>query len=58
MVIDKLRGEIVQLWLEIWKGFKEVAAFDLDLDRSPGPDKQMRKRHVKQRQGDKEGEGP
>ena len=40
--------------MEIWEGFREGAVFDLDLDRSPGPGRQMRRRHFKQRQGDKE----
>lgn len=53
---DRDRGNIVQAWVEIWKGFKEVAAFDLALDRSPGSYNQMR-RHFKQKQGGKEGVG-
>lgn len=51
------RGEIVQHSVEIWEGFKGGAAFDLDLNRRPGPGRQVRKRHFKHRQGDKEGLG-
>lgn len=45
------RGEIVQFWIEIWKSFKEVAALDLDLDRNPEPNRQMKKRHFKKKPG-------
>lgn len=51
------RRTTAQLWVEIWKGFREAAAFDLDLDRSPGPYSQMRRRLCKQKQGGKEGVG-
>lgn len=49
--------EIVQFWIEIWKSFKEVAALDLDLDRNPEPNRQMRKRHFKKQSGGNKGVG-
>lgn len=60
-ILDRLvfrdGGEVVRLSVEIWEGFKEGAAFDLDLDRSPGPGRQMKRRHCEQGQRDKEGVG-
>lgn len=34
-----------------------MAAFDLGLNRSPGPNGQVRRRHFKQKQGGKDGVG-